>query len=304
MTKRTLVSFDWAMKKLLRQKANYVILEGFLSELLKKDIKVKQILESQSNKTEDDDKYNHFELLCENTKKEIILIELQFYSELDYFQRILYGFSKVITEHIKEGEPYECVKKVYSINILYFDLGHFTDYVYHGQTIFKGIHDNNILELSKNQIEKFNKPTPQDIFPEIYLLKVNNFDDVAKDTLDEWIYFLKNSELPDNFKAKGLKEVENKLKYEQMDTTAKQQYDAHIKHLMVSKSMIESAKFEGRHEGRQEGIKKGIEKGMIKSKTITVVAMHEDGFTPKQIAKYVELTEVEVLKIIKENNLL
>ena len=78
MSKRTFISFDWAMKKLLRQKANFGILEGFLSELLKKDIKVKQILESQSNKKEEDDKYNHVDLLCENTQKEIILIVLQF----------------------------------------------------------------------------------------------------------------------------------------------------------------------------------------------------------------------------------
>ncbi len=34
--------------------------------------------------------------------------------------------------------------------------------------------------------------------------KVNNFDDIAKDTLDEWIYFLKNEEIKDNFVAKGL----------------------------------------------------------------------------------------------------
>jgi hypothetical protein len=35
---RTVLSFDYAMKKLLRQKSNFKILEGFLSELLGKDI--------------------------------------------------------------------------------------------------------------------------------------------------------------------------------------------------------------------------------------------------------------------------
>jgi predicted transposase/invertase (TIGR01784 family) len=131
MKSRTLVSFDWAIKKLLRQKANFGILEGFLTELLKKEIKIKRILESQSNKKDEYDKYNQVDLLCENEDNEIVLIELQFYSELDYFQRILFGVSKVITEYISESEAYNEVKKVYSINILYFDLGQGEDYIYH-----------------------------------------------------------------------------------------------------------------------------------------------------------------------------
>ena len=47
---KQLVRFDWAMKRLLRQKDNFVILEGFLSELLGEDILIRNILESESNK--------------------------------------------------------------------------------------------------------------------------------------------------------------------------------------------------------------------------------------------------------------
>ena len=42
----THISFDWAIKKLLRSKANFGILEGFLSELLHEDIKIMEILET------------------------------------------------------------------------------------------------------------------------------------------------------------------------------------------------------------------------------------------------------------------
>ncbi len=56
MPPRRLISFDWAMKKLLRSKANFEILEGFLSELLKDDIHILEILESESNKEERQDK--------------------------------------------------------------------------------------------------------------------------------------------------------------------------------------------------------------------------------------------------------
>lgn len=297
MKSRTLVSFDWAIKKLLRQKANFDILEGFLNELIKKDIKIKRILESQSNKDDEFDKYNQVDLLCENEENEIVLIELQFYSELDYFQRILFGVSKVITEYISESEAYSEIKKVYSINILYFDLGHGIDYIYHGSTSFKGIHENDILKLSYKQSERFNKKLPEEIFPEIYLLKINNFNNIARDTLDEWIYFLKNTELPENYTAKGLKEVSKKLKYEDMDSNTKIQYDAYNKHLMVSKSMIETALL----EGEKKGIEKGIEKGELKNQKTVIFAMLKDGFKTEIIAKYIGMNEEEVIKIINKD---
>lgn len=59
--------------------------------------------------------------MCENSDGEII-IELQFFPEKDYFHFILYGISKLITEYISEKDRYEIVKKVCSINIVYFDM--------------------------------------------------------------------------------------------------------------------------------------------------------------------------------------
>ncbi len=153
---RTL-ALSWATKKLLRQKANFGILEGFLSELLKESIKVNKILESESNQESDDDKYNQVDLLCEDARGQLIIIEIQFYAEFDYFHRILFGLSKVITEYMNEGDAYGKVKKVYSINIVYFDLGQGDDYIYHGKTQFTGIHQNDELELSSFQKKKFKK---------------------------------------------------------------------------------------------------------------------------------------------------
>ena len=101
-----LVRFDWAMKKLLRQKVNFDILEGFLSELLKENIKITKILESESNKEEANDKYNQVDIFVENEKGELLIIEVQNTQEYDYFQRILYGVSKAITEYMREGEEY------------------------------------------------------------------------------------------------------------------------------------------------------------------------------------------------------
>ena len=204
---RKLISFDWAMKKLLRSKANFEILEGFMSELLKDDIQILEILESGSNKDSSQDKSNQVDLKVKNQKGEIIIIEVQYQREYDYLQRVLFGTSKVITEHLSKSEPYSKVIKVISVNILYFNLGQGVDYVYYGMTSFQGLHHQDILGLSKEQKALYQKHTIQEIFPEYYLIKVNSFDDMAKDTLDEWIYFLKNEEIKEDFKAKGLKKA-------------------------------------------------------------------------------------------------
>ncbi len=115
---------------------------------------------------------------------------IQYYAEIDYFQRMLFGTSKVITEYMKEGDGYDKVRKVYSVNILYFDLGQGKDYVYRGKMEFSGFHKEDELLLSTHQQQIFNKIVPAELFPEYYIIKVNNFDDVAKNSLDEWIYYL------------------------------------------------------------------------------------------------------------------
>ena len=63
----THIRFDWAIKKLLRDKANYVVLEGFISELLKEDIKIDSILESGSNRLTEENKLNRVDILAKNT---------------------------------------------------------------------------------------------------------------------------------------------------------------------------------------------------------------------------------------------
>ena len=149
--KKQLIRFDWAMKKILRHKANFDILEGFLSELLKENVKINRILESEGNKEEENDKYNRVDIFVENEKGELLIIEVQNTQEFDYFHRILFGTSKAITEYIQEGDKYAKVKKIISITIAYFDLGQGKDYIYHGTTNFVGIHKKDILALSWRQ---------------------------------------------------------------------------------------------------------------------------------------------------------
>jgi predicted transposase/invertase (TIGR01784 family) len=222
---RPLVSFDWALKRLLRNKVNYEVVEGFLSELLGRQITVTNIPESSGNKEHPTDKHNKVDVIVEDKSGEIILIELQFTLEIDYFQRMLYGSSKTLSERMVQGDKYMEVKKVYSINIVYFDLGQGADYVYHGRTHFRGLHTHDELQLSKAQQDLFGKVEAVDLFPEYYILKINNFKDVAKDTLDEWVYFLKHDRIKEGSTAQGLAKANEVLAYYNLSSEERKDFD-------------------------------------------------------------------------------
>jgi predicted transposase/invertase (TIGR01784 family) len=251
MTKK-LIRFDWAVKKLLRNKANFVVLEGFLSELLFDDIKIQKILESESKQDTENDKYNRVDILTQNSKNELIIVEIQNTYEIDFFHRMIYGTSKDLIENISLGQPYSEIKKVISINIVYFDLGQGKDYVYKGKTNFEGLHEKDTLQLSIQQKQTFTKKEISNFFPEYYIIKVNKFDDIAKDTLDEWVYFLKNSEVKDEFKAKGLAEAKEVLDIMRLDKEQQYGYNRYLDYLHYKASEILSLRLEAEDKVRQD----------------------------------------------------
>lgn len=263
---KKLIRFDWAIKRLLRNKANFGVLEGFLSELLFDSIKIEKILESESNQENEDDKFNRVDILTQNSKNELIIIEIQSSYEIDYFHRMAFGVSKSIAENLSLGQKYSEIKKVISINIVYFDLGQGADYIYKGKTDFRGIHQNDILGLSPKQKQTFVKEQVSDIFPEYYLLKVNQFNDDAKDSLDEWIYFLKNSEVKDDFKAKGLKEAGEILDIMRLPSAEQYGYNRYLDSLHLKASEIYTlqteAEFKVEERKAIEIAKNAINKGL------------------------------------------
>ncbi len=270
--KRKLITFDWAIKRLLRSKANFGILEGFLTELLKEDITILDILESEGNKEEKQDKFNRVDLKVRNNKDEIIIIEIQYDREYDYLQRIFYGVSKTAIEYMEEGHAYSAITKVISINILYFDLGKGTDYIYKGTTKFIGLHQHDQLELTDKQKELFKKDTIDSLFPEYYLIKINRFNDIAKDTLDEWIYFLKNEEIKESFTAKGLQEAQEKLSLMKLPEEEQKAYEHYKDDLHYQASMFESSFVDGYKEGEEKATKQMVLSMAKKGMAIEIIS--------------------------------
>jgi predicted transposase/invertase (TIGR01784 family) len=287
---RKLISFDWAIKKILRSKANFEVLEGFLSELLFEEITILEILESESNKDLKEDKSNRVDIKVKDSKGELVLIEIQYNDEWDYLQCVLYAASKTIIEHIKERDPYAKIVRVISISILYFNFGEGDDYIYNGTTSFIGMHNKSVLKLNPKQAELYKTDKVEKIFPEYYLIRVNNFNDIAKDSLDEWIYFLKNEEIQECFKAKEV------LDYLKCSEAERREYEHYKESLHYQASMYESTYVVGKMDGIKEGIEKGIERGVEKGKLETAKAMLAEGFDVKTIVKITGLTEAVILQ--------
>lgn len=298
-----LIRFDWAMKRLLRDKSNYVVLEGFLSTLLREDLRICRFLESEANQEDATDKFNRADILVEDTNGKLLIIEVQNNRELDYFHRMLYGVSKTISEYINLGDDYDKVRKVYSINIVYFDLGQGKDYVYHGKTEFRGIHDkDDILMLSARQREIFVGKDAGDVFPEYYVLKVNDFDKVAKTPLDEWIKFLKTGEIDSTATAKGLPEARERLRVDSLPDKEKRAYYRDMEALRYQRSVIKTGWYEGREEGlkegraegRAEGHAEGLMEGKMENAKEIAKKMKAMGMPADVIAQCTNLDESEI----------
>lgn len=293
--KDNFIRFDWAMKRLLRDKSNYVVLEGFLSTLLEEDLRISRFLESESNQTDETDKFNRADILVEDSKGRLLVIKIQNYRELYYYHQMLYGASDILSRYTDEEIDYNKICKIYSINIVYFSMIKSKDYAYHGEIIFRGLHDSdNFLKLSARQQEIFTGKDAKDIFPEYYVLRVNDFDKVAKTPLDEWIKFLKTGEIDKEATAKGLPEARERLRIDTLPDAEKRAYYRDMEALHYQRSVIKTGWDEGHTEGFKEGKAKGRAEGeKMKAKEVAK-RMKEMGLSVKDIIQCTGLTHGEI----------
>ena len=162
---------------------------------------------------------------------------------------------------MREGMGYHKIKKVVSITIAYFDIGDDDgEYVYKGRTKFKGIHTKIRLKLSEIQKLFYRRRKVYEMFPEYWLIKVDGFDDRVKDKLDEWVYFLKNGEVRDEFTAPGLSEAKEKLREMGMSELERREYEGYLSRLRdeASEKHTEEVERVVLEKVREEGVEQGI----------------------------------------------
>ena len=284
------VRFDWAVKRMLRDKANFGVLEGLITVLLGEPVHIVELLESEGNQEFSEDKFNRVDIKAKNDRGEIFLVEVQLTREIHYLERMLYGTAKAITEHIGLGDDYDKVKKVYSINIVYFDLGKGSDYLYHGRTTFEGVHTHDTLEMSVREDDVIRMYTPEKVFPEYFIIRVNEFNTVAKTPLEEWLDYLKNGHIKDDTQAPGLQEAREKLQYMMLSNADRYAFDEYINAVRIQNDVLGNT----RAEGFAEGEAKGIMKGRAEEKYSIARSLKQMGMSDADIAKATGLTQKEI----------
>lgn len=148
------------------------------------------------------------------------------------------------------------------------------------------------------------------LFPEYYVLRVNDFDSVAKTPLDEWIAFLKTGQISKDAKAAGLPEARERLRVDALSEDDRQAYFRHMESVRHMKSLFdtsrdegyeegraegrEEGRAEGRKEGREEGRAEGREEGKLLQKIEMARTMLADGMQLSLVMKYTGLTKKQI----------
>ena len=264
MHENELISFEWAMRHLLRDKANLGIIESLVGVVLGVPLKTIRILEEGNDRESLENKHKRLNMLVEDEHGAQFIVVVKNETEQAFYEYVIFRISKLITDFINRGEGYGNVKKVFSINIVYFNLGEGTDIVYHGKTEFRGIHDSSLLSISPFQRQVFDISETSNLYPEYFILKVNDFNRWSKVPLEQWIYFLSTGKIPADSTAPGLDEAREKLRTAKMTPAERKAYDNHVDNLVILRDTVGNAKAEGRFEGRQEGREEGREEASIK----------------------------------------
>lgn len=294
-----LIRFDWAMKRLLRNKANFNVLEGFLTSLLGDVITIDRLLESEGNTDRENGKLNRVDILAEDSTGKKLLIEVQNQSEDEFFHRLLFGTSKLINDYINRGDNYDKIDKIYSISLVYFKIAGNNDYIYHGTTDFRGIHTGEILKMSERWKKKYKAEKIADIYPEYYVLFAGDFDKWSKTPIDQWMYFLSKGIVHEDSDAPGLDAAKEKMRIDLLSKEEREAYFRHLDDLRSMRNVLENAKEEALEEGIEKGLKKGIEKGRIEERGNSIRIMHEMGIHVDTIAEKYQIPPAEVLEAIK-----
>lgn len=278
------VRFDWAIKRILRDKANKEVLEGLITVLLGEPVTITEILESEGNQDAREDKTNRVDVKAKTEKGEYIIVEVQLTKERDFFQRILFGTAKTITDQISIGQDYGVIQKIYSINILYFDFGCGDDYAYHGVTTFRGMtKKDSVLRLNTENERKYihaetkRITMPEEVYPEYFLLIVDRFNEVAKTPIEEWMDYLKDGAIREDTTTPGLQAAREKLAYMSMTDRERRAYEDYMVSVHAARDAWETLRDESRAEGFEEGYEDGRAKGLAEGHAEGLAEGHAKG---------------------------
>ena len=303
---RNIISFDWALKYTLRDKANFDVLEGLFSTILDRPVKIDDLLESESNQQTPDERLIRLDLKARLGDGELALIEFQYKPEHHFFRRLLFYTSKTLVEHVKSGSHYEGLPKVYTISVCDFRLGRGDDYVYHGRQKFVGLHSQQELRLNSSEAKRMSLRVIEDIFPEYILISLGNFPDKVQTQLDEWLYTLKTGLVEEGFSAPGLGQAAERLDLLKLNSEDRKRYEdfAFNQRIAINQTRaeVDDARDEGLAQGRVEGRTEGEAIGRTKRDHELILQAHQQGRSVAEISQFLGMEIALVQSVIDEQS--
>ena len=250
---------DLFARYLLGKNGNEDLLTDLVNSTLREfnfeEVKDLEIIDPYNLSENIDLKESIIDIKAKTKNNETVIIEIQLCGNMDFLKRIFYYISKNIVNEVKEGENYNNVQKIISINLLDFNLKFGDKGKAH--RCFKLI-DTKDLNISLDLIQ-------------IHILEVKRFIEIIKNSTKEE---LKNNRLLSwmkFFTSDNLELIEEELKEENQimskvieeyrkftsDDKMMRAYAAREAFLVGQKMMLRREREDGFDEGKLEGIKEG-----------------------------------------------
>jgi len=245
---KPLISFDYAIKYLLKDKGDYEIVEGFISALLTsegyKPIKIRALLDGESNKESKHLKRSIADVIVEDEQGNNYIVEIdRAYTDL-FLQKAVFNTSRLIVDNLGANQDYLQIKKVFHINLLYFPFENTKAPLHHGKVIFHEIDQTHSIDihLVDRGMQMYDV---HNIFPEYFLISIPLFNDVIKEEIDEWLYLMKHSEVKEDFKSPYMKKAAERLSILTMSNQEREIYDSYVMDSMKGRDYLISAEAKG-----------------------------------------------------------
>ncbi len=295
----SLISFDYAIKYLLKDKGDYSIVEGFISALLKtkgyKDVKIIALLESESNKEDSKSKRSLADVIVEDQDHNKYIIEIERSVKDSFIHKSCFNTSRLIVDNLAQREDYTQIVKVFHISLLYFPIGSGSGVIYHGKTIIHEIETQEKLSVHIKNKETNEFFDAMNILPEYFYISVPLFNDRLEKEIDDWLYVMKHDEVPETFHSPYMQQVHEKLNILKMTPSERSNYSYYRKKIYNDRDELEAAESRGIEKGREEGIEKGRAEGKVE----VALEMLTDNESDEKIIKYAKISLEELMQLKK-----
>jgi len=285
---KSLVSFDYAIKYLLKDKGDYSIVEGFISALLKtkgyKDVKIVALLETESNKEDSKSKRSLADLIVEDEDHHKYIIEIERNVKDSFIHKSLFNTSRLIVDNLAQREDYTQIIKIFHISLLYFPIGNGNGAIYHGKTIIHEIETNDKLAVHIKNQETSEEFDATDILSEYFYISVPLFNDRFEKEIDDWLHVMKYDEVPQNYHSPYMKQVAEKLSILKMTPEERSNYSYYQKKLYNDRDELQAAEARGEARGEEKKAIAMAKKMLMKNKSIDEIVEFTD-LTKEQIEK-------------------